>query len=342
MRNVCAIGIIVGFGCVASAQSTAEQAALDQCLAAAPGSASDGVAQAYYTPQVASDREAAEFINAIRISAEVRWISQCKGVKGVAVRGTTDQLGPTEWMIQQVFGGESTNNSSPQYIVANTPVPVIRVFHLQRVSNQQGQAEMINLLRTATELQRIAQMHRGMTVIVRGEAVRVAAAEWLVNELDRAPQTFPRQTVVEDPWEPAVARIFPLPLVQTQQAAQDIVNLVRSISELQRVAPYGGGGMNTIVARGEPDAIALADWLIGQLQTPNGDAIRAFRSSGESVKLFHRPASTDAQELATLVKAIADAVPVKRLGFYTPSRAIVMRGTADQIAKAEQVIRTEP
>jgi hypothetical protein len=342
MRNVCAVGIIVGFVCVASAQSAAEQAELDQCLAAAPGAESDGVALVFYVPQMSSDREAAELINVVRTSAEVQRISRCKGVDGIAVRGTTDQLATTDWLIQQVFGGESTNNSSPQYIVANTPVPVIRVFHLQRVTNQQGQAQMINLLRTETELQRIAQMYRGMTVIVRGEVVRVAAAEWLVNELDRAPQAFPRQTVFEDPWEPAVARIFPLPQVQTQQAAQDIVNLVRSMSELQRVAPYGGGGMNTIVARGQPDAIALADWLIGQLQTPNGDAIRAFGYNGESVKLFLRPASSVAQDLATLVKAITAAVPVKRLGFYTPSRAIVMRGTADQIAKAEQVIGLQP
>jgi hypothetical protein len=100
--------------------------------------------------------------------------------------------------------------------------------------------------------------------------------------------------------------------------------------------------MNTIVARGQADAIALADWMIGQLQNPNGDTRRAFGNRGESVKLFHRPASSDAQELATLVKAIADAVPVKRLGFYTPSRAIVMRGTADQLAKAEKAIGMEP
>jgi hypothetical protein len=343
MRSVCAIGIIVGFGCVASAQSAAEKTALDQCLAAAPGSESDGVARAFYVPQMSSDREAGEFINAIRTSAEVVWISRCKGVNGIAVRGTTDQLGATDWLIHQVFGSESTNNSSPQYVMANRPGPVIRIFHLQRAANQQGQQQMTNLLRTETELQRIAQLYRGMSVIVRGEAARVTLAEWLVNELDRAPQSFARQTVAEDPWEPTgVVRIFPLPQVQTQQAAWDIVNLVRSMSELQRVSPYDGGGMNTIVARGEADAIALADWLIGQLQTPNGDASRAFGNKGESVKLFYRPASSDPQELARLAKAIADAVPVKRLGFYAPSRAIVMRGTPDQVAKAQKAIGMEP
>jgi len=344
MRIAYTIGIIVLFGCVVRAQSAAEKTALDLCLANAPGSSTDGLVRVFYTPKIADERDAIVFINAVRVSAEVRWISRCNGVSGIVLRGTNDQLGITEWLIQQVYGSDTTGNSQPQYVIANSPTGVIRTFHLQRTTNQQGQAEMVNMLRTATELQRVAQIYIGMTVIVRGEPEKVALAEWLVNELDVAPQPFARERVTENKWVPVV-RIFPLPQVQSTQALAELVNLTLKMTELQRVARFTGAGMKTVVAGGPGDNIALADWLIGQLQNPNGSAgagsSRALGNSGESVKLFYRPGSTDPQELASMVKAITDAASVQRVGFYTPSRVIAVRGTADQIAKAAKVIGGE-
>jgi hypothetical protein len=346
VKTLCAIGIIAGLASVAEAQSAAEHSALDQCLAAAPGSASDGVARVFYLTKASTSRDVAEFINATRTTAEVMQVSQCAGVNGFAVRGTTEQIAVTDWLINQVYGsGGTTNNSRPEFVMANTPLAVVHVYHMQRVAGQQGLQELTNLLRTITEAQRVAQINNEKTVVVRGEAELVAMADWLVNELDRSPQVFARQYVVEDKYQP-VARILPLPQVQTAQAAQELINLIRTMTQMQRVAYFTGGEMKAIVARGPADSVALADWLVTQIQNPSAAAAaktsRAVGSGGESVRLFYPPASADPQKLASVAKAIVIEVQLKSVSVYSPAAVIAVRGTTDQLAKAEKVAGVEP
>jgi len=338
MRNAWAICVTLFVASGAWAQTAAEQSALDQCLAKTPGD--QGVARVFYVPEAATDVSVRELFYAIQTTTEVRWALRCTGVRAISVRGTDDQLAATDWLIREVYSsGAGPQTPAGPYNLSNTSTPVVRLFRLQRLESQQQLVDMVNLLRTVTELQRIVQVNTEKIIIVRGDADRVAMAEWLVDELDQSPQNFPRQYEIEDQWAP-VARILPLPQVQDTMAAFEVVNLIRTISELQRVALLSAG-TKTVAVRGTAERVALADWLVKQLDNPNGAVGKGAEHTADqsqSVRVFYMAASSDAQDLANRVKSVRDAAKVQRVAFYSPNRVLMVRGTPDQLAAAERVI----
>ena len=70
---------------------------------------------------------------------------------------------------------------------------VLKVFYLSNINSQQELQEVINAVRTLTEINRIMPFNSQNAIIVRGEADRVAMAEKIISELDK-----PRSEVVVD------------------------------------------------------------------------------------------------------------------------------------------------
>ncbi|HEY1493583.1 MAG TPA: hypothetical protein VGF49_03540 [Candidatus Solibacter sp.] len=72
-------------------------------------------------------------------------------------------------------------------------------------------------------------------------------------------------------YEEQVTKIFYLSNVNTPQEVQEIINVVRSIVDLQRVMPYST--QFAIVVRGETDKVALAAKLINGLDKPRSEVV---------------------------------------------------------------------
>ena len=68
-----------------------------------------------------------------------------------------------------------------------------------------------------------------------------------------------------------VAQTFYLVNVSAPQEIQEIVNAVRSISELQRVVAFTS--QNAIIVRGEADQVALAAKMIQDLDKPRAEVV---------------------------------------------------------------------
>jgi general secretion pathway protein D len=68
-----------------------------------------------------------------------------------------------------------------------------------------------------------------------------------------------------------VAQTFYLTNVNSAQEIQEIVNAVRSVSELQRVVPFNS--QNAIIVRGEADQVALAAKMIHDLDKPKPEVV---------------------------------------------------------------------
>jgi general secretion pathway protein D len=72
-------------------------------------------------------------------------------------------------------------------------------------------------------------------------------------------------------YEEHVTRVFYLSSVNSPQEVQEIINVVRSVADLQKVFPYST--QYAIVARGEADKIALAEKVIKDLDKPRSEVI---------------------------------------------------------------------
>lgn len=101
-------------------------------------------------------------------------------------------------------------------------------------------------------------------------------------------------------FETQVTRVFYLCNVSSAQEVQEIVNVVRSVVDLQRMFPYQS--QYAIVAKGEVDKIALAEKLIHDLDKPRSE-VAVDIIVIEASKVFSR-------QLTTAVASTGLNVPV--------------------------------
>ncbi|HYW42379.1 MAG TPA: secretin N-terminal domain-containing protein, partial [Bryobacteraceae bacterium] len=68
-----------------------------------------------------------------------------------------------------------------------------------------------------------------------------------------------------------VAKTFYLSNINTPQELQEVMNVIRSVSELQRVVVYNS--QNAIIVRGEADQVALAEKMIKDIDKPKSEVV---------------------------------------------------------------------
>ena len=72
-------------------------------------------------------------------------------------------------------------------------------------------------------------------------------------------------------YEEQVMKVFYLNNVNTPQELQEIVTVIRSVADIQRLFVYNA--QNAIIARGEADRIALAEKIINDLDKPRSEVV---------------------------------------------------------------------
>ena len=72
-------------------------------------------------------------------------------------------------------------------------------------------------------------------------------------------------------YEDQVLKIFYLNNVNTVQELQEIINAVRTLTEINRIMPFGS--QNAIIVRGEADRVAMAEKIIHDLDKPKAEVV---------------------------------------------------------------------
>ncbi|HTS29258.1 MAG TPA: hypothetical protein VMH81_25470 [Bryobacteraceae bacterium] len=141
-------------------------------------------------------------------------------------------------------------------------------------------------------------------------------------------------------------KVFHLTYVDTPQWAQEIVNIMRSIAEIQQVA-LDSAGRNMTVA-GTADQVALAGWLLPQLDKPAGQPApqnpptpdyRLGGSSSAVARVFPMAPADTPRQLQEIVNALRSVFEIQTIMTCNRSSVIVARGTADQITGTEWALR---
>lgn len=139
-------------------------------------------------------------------------------------------------------------------------------------------------------------------------------------------------------------RVFRFQNTNKAQDFMELSTLIRVVSGVPRVTT--DESEKTLELRGPSEEIALAEWLFHELDQPADPKSRAAAvhqytlSSGNEnvVRLFYLPNATTVlmfQEIATLVRTVGD---IRRLFTYNAARALVARGTAEQIELAAWLV----
>lgn len=165
---------------------------------------------------------------------------------------------------------------------------------------------------------------------------------WLVNQLDQpvgSPSPAPNEMQTSSG---EIARVFNLTNPQTPQQLQEIVTMIRSIADIQRLFIYNA--RKTIAMRTTPDRLALAEWLVKHLELPSppsavGPSEYTLPNvTDNQVCMFYLPHNRTPQSLQQVATQVRTNASLQRLFVYTALSALAVRGTVGQVANAEKIV----
>lgn len=134
-----------------------------------------------------------------------------------------------------------------------------------------------------------------------------------------------------------VEAVFKLTQPQTARNLQEIVTVIRTVVGIRQVSSIVE--QNSVKAVATADELRVAEWLIAGLdRTTTSAQAYAVPGADEAVRVFyltHAQTGQELQEMVMLVRSLADAQYVY---FYTPAKALVLRGNAWRISLAEWLI----
>jgi hypothetical protein len=326
--------------------------------AALAQTSADAVDRVFHFTNIETPMGRRELANAIRSVADIQRVSVDNTAGVLAIHAMPWQASLAEWVFSEVdrpagavliAGSAQVAPVVREYRVPGDYVPMVRVYFLAHAVTPQAIQELINSIRSIAEVQRVVAFSAQAAIMTRGTLDQAALTDWMVKQLDQPggasvgkgplEYSFPAER------DSGAVRVYHLAHATTPQAAQELVNAVRSVAELERATVYNTNA--TMIVRGRPVQAALADWLVQELDRPaeartvpsideyTGAPVDA--SSGVRVV---RPAHADTpqamQEVVNMVRTIAG---MQRVVANMGSRAMVMRGTQSQLATAEKLVK---
>ena len=291
-----------------------------------------------------------QFATVVRTIAGVPNVSTDVAQKTLTVSGTASQIAIAEWLFTEMDRSAAPDSVTKQFNVSNNADDVARVFYLPNTATVQSFYEIATTVRTIMDVRLVCGYDSTRALAVRGTEDQIAAIDWMLHELDQpagATRTDPAEYKVADtgphpePW----VRVLYIPYTSTVQQFQEIATLVRTITETRRVFTYNAP--RALVVRGTADQMAAILWLIHELGTPvAADKLvsplyqMADDIHGENVvQVFYVKDAANVQDFQQIATQVRTTIKIRRVFTYNATMAMTLRGTADQIAAAGQMLK---
>jgi hypothetical protein len=237
---------------------------------------------------------------------------------------------------------------------------VDRVLYFAHVDNPQGIQHINNAIRALTDIPAVPDVTQH-SLALHGTVSQVDLAEWLFHELDQSPnaqpQANPNSNSVRYDYRPPsgtseIAGVFSFTNASSPLHIQETVNTIRAISEVVRLMPVDERA--AIVLRGDPNRVALAEWLFHELDQPANAQPGAplplspqeyrlppgvDRSHNDVARVFYLAHAPTAQDLQRIISTVRATTKITRLMPMSEPKAMVLRATDEQVAEAEQLIK---
>ena len=313
-------------------------------------------------PSPQSLQEAATILRTV---GDIRQLTVDSAASTITVEGTPDELSMTAWIVraldQPLAPSPSPSVYSEPYLVAGKSDDLIRIFHLGNIPKEpQPLQELLTTLRTVGDIQKVFNYTSLNDLVVRGTASQMALAEYLLKALDVVPGSvtsateYPYKPPVIAPRGPAneVVRVFYLATMEAPRQIQEILTVLRTVNDIQRIFNYTP--LNALVVRASDSDMAAVDWVIKSLDLPataKPDASAGpreyvmtgpgFPASGNIIRVFYPPHISTPKGLQETLTLLRTKLSIQKVFNYSALNALVVRGSADQITKAEQLIQAQ-
>jgi hypothetical protein len=322
-------------------------------VSAASGQTVDRVFHYAHTETVQNMQEIA---TAIRTVGDIKDVSVDMDQRTFTVRGTTAQVAFADWLFtgldQPVASQPDT--ATHEYRLSEASDNIVRLYNIDHGQSVQDFQEFATALRTVLEIRRLFTYNAPRVIVARGSADQMAIADLLVAELGKRTSGAGSHTISVEyrllaspspsPNE-NVLRVFYVANSPTVQDFQGFATMIRTITEIRRVFTYSAQG--AMVVRGTSDQLTFAQWLFNEIDKPANarqspeSALYRYQVPGDSddsVRVFYllHTSDPDFQKIATQVRTRAG---IRRAYALSGARALVLRGTGEQVALGERMIK---
>jgi hypothetical protein len=307
------------------------------------------VSRVFQLHHIDGEKDQYEFATMVRTISDLKTINADAAQKTLSVTGTPTQIATAEFLYTELDRQTVPDSVSQEYKVANNADDVVQLFFLPNTATIRDFQEVATSVRTIVEINRVFTYNTIRALAVRGTADQVAAAAFVVKELDQ-PATTKRtdsreyQMIDTRNMGFTAVRVFYLPYTSTVQQFQEVATLVRTIGSIRQVFTYSAP--KALVVRGTPDQVALAGWLVNELGKPlTADTSQTYTypdvdHDGQNiVRVFYvkdAPTVAAFQQVATQIRT---ATKIRRVFTYSATKAMAVRGTAAQLAMVDQMLQ---
>jgi hypothetical protein len=309
------------------------------------------VARVFHLHHIDKEQDLNEFATMIRTVADSPKLSADFSQKTISVSGTPVQIAVAEWMFTELDRQTLPGFATKELKVPNKEDDAVRVFFLRYTPTVQDFQEVATAIRTVADIRRVFTFNAPRALAVRGTSDQLAATEWMVRELDqpagaKRTDSLVHEVIDTSKYPETQVRVFYLPYATNVQQFQEVATLVRTIGEIRRVFTYNAP--RALVVRGTSDEVALAAWFANELGKPvtaESVASQTYKYPGNDrdgqnlVRVFYvkdTPTVAAFQQVATQIRI---TTKMRRVFTYNETRALALRGTAGQLATAEQMLQ---
>lgn len=284
-----------------------------------------------------------EIATTVRTVAQIQQLSVDVAVATLTVRGTADQIALAEWLVPKLDVTADASPGPQEYRAPGDSDDVVVVCKLVRTATIQGVQEIATTLRTVADIQKIFAITTSKIVTLRGSASQVALAKFLLTELDQPAQA--RQSAFVHQFRMTgggndMVVVYGLAHTDSPQGAQEIITNLRAVLDIQRIFQVSAPKLMAI--RGSDSQVQTLRWLVPELdrQAPKaaGNEVRVPGGNDDVVHVFYLTHATNAQGMNELLTELRTTAHIMKAFIRSVPAALVLRGTADQIATAGQII----
>jgi len=297
----------------------------------------------FYFTHVDSPAALQDITNVMRSTGDIRDVTPDSAKHAINVKGNEEQLAMAAWLTAGLDNPRTAPGFSEKAF-SDPHAPLAQIYYLRYVATPQEMQEVINAVRSLADMQRVFPVMAVKAIVMRGNPAQIKATDWLLGHLDQpagadpvAAEDYP---LTEPEWVPRsgtqVLRVAPLNRANTPQAVQELVNCTRAVSDLQRLYPIPS--RRVVTMRGPEEQIAMAKWIIQQLDGPQGSGTRETKAGSSEVVQVTYLAPGDKLQLSQTVSSIQRATNMQRVIPFSTQNAVVMRGTPTQVAQAAAAI----
>ena len=269
----------------------------------------------------------------------------------LGIKGTPAQLEFITWALPQLDlpPAPQAHATSLDFPFAGDRNDVVRIFRTGHSPSLQALNELATGLRSASWIRHLFTVGGSGSILLRGRPGDIDTAQWIFDQLDRATppvhtETYTR-TIPPDGTKDDQLNTFalvPAAHVHTLADFQEMTTAVRSITEVRSVFIYNPA--HTLIVRATAAEIEMLTWLFYKLDQPaTASPVPEYHAPAvnDGITILYLPASKSIDELHAEGVRVRRSTNNPRLFTYSRQRAIVVRGTASQLAEVRELVANE-